>query len=133
MNLNVEKNVRDLNFRFNRSCNYFCLWCDKTPSDEDYIVILEDGTFEKFDHKKAKNQIESSRLTIIRLEKRIEEIAEINRLNTPVIIDIIKVRVGFSIDKDLPIKLTYGQLKRINAICMETIKEKNNGGGTYGT
>lgn len=123
--LSVNANARDFIFTFNDACNC-CCWGGgkKPPKDDDQVIIRKNGSCEAYNPKKNKSAIDANRLTIARLEGRIEELSA--RLGVDKSEIKQRVRVSANFNFDAKPKVSRQTLEKVNNAFMDIIEEKKN-------
>lgn len=122
MGVSVNPTVHDLNLNFNDSCNC-CCFGKKRPKDSDQIVIRKDGSYEKWDPKKAKDILEAQRKTIERLEAQINQLSMEAKLDSSQVKHNITRESGLSFDEPISSPLSYKKLKDINSVFLRILEK----------
>lgn len=124
--LKMKANTGDITLDCHDSCNWCCWWpCRKKLEEGDIIYIKKDGTLEKFDFKKAQSVLDSNRVTIMRLEARIDEIASEKKICAAHAKAQISREVGGVLDKLVPSPITLRQLKQIDSVFGKVVKRES--------
>jgi division protein CdvB (Snf7/Vps24/ESCRT-III family) len=121
--LSVNANARDFIFTFNDACNC-CCWGGgkKQPRDDDQVVLKNNGTYEKFNPKKNKDAIDANRITIARLEGKIEALSNQLNVDKREIKNRVSMHAGVNLD-DKP-KVSMRTLEKINEVFLDVLDEK---------